>query len=295
MIDQQDYQLLKTIGEQGSVQRAASALGVSWPSISKRLAKIESKLNVTLFERRRGRSGIAPLPVVDRVLAEYESFSKTLSQAIEDNSSANGHKQQVNIRVGVGSTIGTGDIDRAMEIAGRLGDLAITDLSTNTALKALEDGHVDLALLAEPSYPDHFKSYLVSIDPFQVAFPTGHRFENQSNIQLSDLDQEYYINRSLCEFPRYFAEQTGGEVIKPEGVRDGPHRITNEVVAQIMIRRGHGVAVIPESLVVLQGLKTRALVRPSINRRIALVALADSPLNQRLQSNDIPAVSRGKD
>jgi len=62
-----------------------------------------------------------------------------------------------------------------------------------------------------------------------------------------------------------------------------------------MIRRGHGVAVIPESLVVLQGLKTRALVRPSINRRIALVALADSPLNQRLQSNDIPAVSRGKD
>ena len=295
MIDQQDYQLLKTIGEQGSVKRAASALGVSWPSISKRLAKIESKLNVTLFERRRGRSGIAPLPVVDRVLAEYESFSKTLSQAIEDNSSANGHKQQANIRVGVGSTIGTGDIDRAMEIAGRLGDLAITDLSTNTALKALEDGHVDLALLAEPSYPDHFKSYLVSIDPFQVAFATGHRFENQSSIQLSDLDQEYYINRSLCEFPRYFAEQTGGEVIKPEGVRDGPHRITNEVVAQIMIRRGHGVAVIPESLVVLQGLKTRALVRPSINRRIALVALADSPLNQRLQSNDIPAVSRGKD
>ena len=62
-----------------------------------------------------------------------------------------------------------------------------------------------------------------------------------------------------------------------------------------MIRRGHGVAVIPESLVVLQGLKTRALVRPSINRRIALVALADSLLNQRLQSNDIPAVSRGKD
>ena len=295
MIDQQDYQLLKTIGEQGSVQRAASALGVSWPSISKRLAKIESKLNVTLFERRRGRSGIAPLPVVDRVLAQYESFSKTLSQAIEDNSSANGHKQQANIRVGVGSTIGTGDIDRAMEIAGRLGDLAITDLSTNTALKALEDGHVDLALLAEPSYPDHFKSYLVSIDPFQVAFPTGHRFENQNSIQLSDLDQEYYINRSLCEFPRYFAEQTGGEVIKPEGVRDGPHRITNEVVAQIVIRRGHGVAVIPESLVVLQGLKTRALVRPSINRRIALVALADSPLNQRLQSNDIPAVSRGKD
>ena len=62
-----------------------------------------------------------------------------------------------------------------------------------------------------------------------------------------------------------------------------------------MIRRGHNVVVIPESLVVLQGLKTRALVRPSINRRIALVALADSQLNQRLQSNDIPAVSRGKD
>ena len=295
MIDQQDYQLLKTIGEQGSVQRAASAMGVSWPSISKRLAKIESKLNVTLFERRRGRSGIAPLPVVKRVLAEYERFSKTLSHALKENLPVNDHTGQANIRVGVGSTIGAGDIDRAMEIVGRLGDLAITDLNAKTAFKVLEDGIVDLALLAEPTYPDHFKSYLVSVDPFQVAFPSGHRFENQSNIQLSDLDDEYYINRSLCEFPRYFAEQTGGEVIKPEGVRDGPHRVTNEVVAQIMIRRGHGVAVIPESLVVLQGLKTRALVRPSINRRIALVVLAESALNQRLQSNDTPAGSRRKD
>ena len=68
MIDQQDYQLLKTIGEQGSVQRAASAIGVSWPSVSKRLAKIEGKLNVQLFERRRGRNGVLPLPVLSRLL-----------------------------------------------------------------------------------------------------------------------------------------------------------------------------------------------------------------------------------
>ena len=62
-----------------------------------------------------------------------------------------------------------------------------------------------------------------------------------------------------------------------------------------MIRRGYSVVVILESLVELQGLKTGALVRPSINRRIALVALADSPLNQRLQSKEIPAGSRGKE
>ena len=62
-----------------------------------------------------------------------------------------------------------------------------------------------------------------------------------------------------------------------------------------MIRRGLSVVVIPESLVVLQSLKTSTLVRPSINRRIALVVLADSPLNQRLQSKEIPVVSRGKD
>ena len=62
-----------------------------------------------------------------------------------------------------------------------------------------------------------------------------------------------------------------------------------------MIRRGHSVVVISESLVVLQGLKTRVLVRPSINRRIALVALADSPLNRRLQSKEIPAGSRGNE
>ena len=102
------------------------------------------------------------------------------------------------------------------------------------------------------------------------------------------------FSETLCRDPQYFAEHMWrGD--RPEGVRDGPQRITNQVVAQIMIRRGHSVVVIPESLVVLQGLKTRVLVRPSINRRIALVALADWPLNQRLQSKEIPAGSSGKE
>ena len=291
MIDQQDYQLLKTIGEQGSVQRAASAIGVSWPSVSKRLAKIEGKLNVRLFERRRGRNGVLPLPVLSRILAEYEYFSQTMSQVIKEASEEKDNQRPEIIRLGVATTIGKADIERALSIVGRLGEVAITDMPVETALADLEKGAVDVALLAEPSYPSAFKPHLVSVDPFQVAFPVGHRFENQNSIQLSELDDEAYINRALCEFPRYFAEQTKSELPEDDNKDDGPHNITNEVVAQIMIKEGYGVAVIPESLVVVQGLKTRALVRPTISRKIALVTRSNSLLPADFLRNGMTAQS----
>ena len=147
MIDQQDYQLLKTIGEQGSVQRAASAIGVSWPSVSKRLAKIEGKLNVRLFERRRGRNGVLPLPVLSRILAEYEYFSQTMSQVIKEASEEKDNQRPEIIRLGVATTIGKADIERALSIVGRLGEVAITDMPVETALADLEKGAVDVCVL----------------------------------------------------------------------------------------------------------------------------------------------------
>ena len=290
MIDQKDYQLLKTIGEQGSVQRAASAIGVSWPSVSKRLAKIEEKLQVTLFERRRGRNGVVPLPVLKSILDEYENFSKTLTATIQEQTAANDDQDLDILRIGIATTIGKADVERALAMLGTVGSLAVKDMSADEALQALEVGETDMALLAEPSYAPIFKSYLVSVDPFQVAFPTGHRFENQNSVQLSELNDENYINRSLCEFPRYFAEQANAEVDADED--HGPHDITNEVVAQIMIQQGYGVAVIPESVVVIQGLRTRALVRPSVVRKIMLVTRADSPVNGIFQKSSLPASLR---
>jgi LysR family hydrogen peroxide-inducible transcriptional activator len=283
MIDQRDYQLLRTVLEQGSVQRAASAIGVSWPSVSKRLGKIEDKLNIQLFERRRGRSGVVPLPVLQRLLSEYEDFAANLTRSIVEESSSSPSMASEIIKLGIATTIGKTAIERSLAILSRLGAVVVSDMSADDALKQVEEGELDLCLTAEPSYDTLFKAYLIGVDPFQVAFPAGHRFESQNSVQLQDLDDERYVNRVLCEFPRYYQAQTGEELSDDED-DDGPHSISNEVVAQVVIQQGYGVAIIPESLIVYQSLKRRALVRPSIYRKIMLVSRADSRMNEILKS-----------
>jgi DNA-binding transcriptional LysR family regulator len=55
------------------------------------------------------------------------------------------------------------------------------------------------------------------------------------------------------------------------------------MICQSLISEGAGVAVVPESLVLLQGVRSRRLTRPAISREISIVTRADSPLSARLR------------
>jgi len=51
-----DFLDVKVICDTGSLRRAAAALGISQPTLSNRIAYLESQIGATLFKRRRGQS-----------------------------------------------------------------------------------------------------------------------------------------------------------------------------------------------------------------------------------------------
>jgi DNA-binding transcriptional LysR family regulator len=66
--------------------------------------------------------------------------------------------------------------------------------------------------------------------------------------------------------------------MRPQDAPASPHSITDEIICQSLISGGAGVAVVPESLVLLQGVRSRRLTRPAISREISIVTRADSTL-----------------
>ncbi|OWT58263.1 LysR family transcriptional regulator [Candidimonas nitroreducens] len=74
-------QLAARMAELGTIQKAALALGMSQPSATQALTRLEALLNVTLFDRhargiRLTRAGAQLMPAVRRVLASLEDLAR---------------------------------------------------------------------------------------------------------------------------------------------------------------------------------------------------------------------------
>lgn len=79
-------QLVVRMAELGTIQKAAAALGMSQPSATQALTRLETLLGVTLFDRhargiRPTREGLLLMPAVRRSLASFEALAQDAANA----------------------------------------------------------------------------------------------------------------------------------------------------------------------------------------------------------------------
>ena len=79
-MDVADLKMVVAICEEGSLTRAADILFVSQPTLSKRLARLEQRLNATLFHR--DTTGLKPTAIADFLVASARPLEDRLA-AIE--------------------------------------------------------------------------------------------------------------------------------------------------------------------------------------------------------------------
>jgi DNA-binding transcriptional LysR family regulator len=77
-----DLHILKTVAQSGSMAKAARSLGMSQPSVSEAVAKLEDALRVRLLDR--GPRGIEPTIYADALLRREQVVSDELQQGIRD-------------------------------------------------------------------------------------------------------------------------------------------------------------------------------------------------------------------
>lgn len=92
MDDWSDYLVCLTVAEAGSLTAAAQELGVSQPTVTRRLQSLEERFGEALFERENGQSRLTPFgaKIVDHATRMREEASAIQRAAVAQDQSLNG-------------------------------------------------------------------------------------------------------------------------------------------------------------------------------------------------------------
>lgn len=172
----QDYIDIAEICRAGSFRKAADLLGISQPTLSHRVERIERELGATLFERSPGRSSPTALAL----------FIAGRAQTLAKESEALTRATRRMLKGEAGKlTLGFGPIPAHALLANVLLDIRRTlpglaiDVFVGTPLQLsewLDDGHIDVAVCAhDPAlFSPTLDCELLREDPIVVAGQPSH-------------------------------------------------------------------------------------------------------------------------
>jgi DNA-binding transcriptional LysR family regulator len=185
------------VSETGSVSKAAASLGVSQPSLTAQLHRIEEAIGGPLFER--GPYGVLPTPLGRHVLGRARAMLADMDDLL--GSSRRYTVSAGPLRLGSVRTVMFGAwLSRLEELLP--GQEIITQVDTSCAVLTdlLAAGVIDVVMLgrcddphAPPCPSGVLEQTMVYPEPFVIALPANHRLAHRSEIALSELADEIWI------------------------------------------------------------------------------------------------------
>ncbi|MGP3950134.1 LysR substrate-binding domain-containing protein [Streptomyces sp. 7N604] len=197
-LDVRHLRALCAIADAGSVRKAAVQLGMTQPSLTTQLRRIEKAIGGALFTR--GRTGSRPTPLGRSVLSRARPIVAEMSALMSAAQDAAVDAGGARLRIGsTGSRAVAGWIRR---IRARLPATDTTihiDVSSNALLEMLATNQLDVAFVHEPeNFPLRVPAGLeqrvvVDREPQFVAVSAAHPRAGRASVRLSDLAADRWI------------------------------------------------------------------------------------------------------
>jgi LysR family transcriptional regulator, hydrogen peroxide-inducible genes activator len=261
--------------------RAAEACGVTQPSLTKAIRKLEEEMGGALLRRERGLTHLTDL---GRLMRPHFEALVQAGEMARLEADAWRRVERAPVRLGVMCTIGP---TRLISFLRRLRreapslEVALTDAPGRDLVPLLLEGELDVALLGLPNLPERFDRQPLYRERYTVAFCPGHRFEAMEAVPLRELNREDYLERVNCEYPDHFEAL---HIPDPAADIRTRYATEREDWIQAMIMAGLGCSVMPEFLPILPGIATRIIVEPEISREITLVTVAGRRFSPALKA-----------
>lgn len=235
------------VAERRSFSRAAEALHVSQPAVSKAVRELERQLDLPLIERtQRGAKG-ARLTDSGQALAEHARGIFALERAALDDVHARRSRQRGRLTLGTSTTIAGYWLPAPLAALAQRhpqADLRVVVSNTEATAAALIDCAVDLALVEGAVDDPRIVSTVWRDDPLRVVVPSAHVGAGIED--SAALDAAIWLMREPGSGTRMAAEA----MMRSLGVV--PARIvelgSNEAIAR-SVAAGMGVAILPECVV----------------------------------------------
>lgn len=177
-----------------TVTRAARALGVSQPAVSRLVADFEASVGFALFERARGR--LLPTGEAHALHAEVERAFSGLERVVQAAAQIREQRRGV-LCVAGAPELGPDFLPRvsaafAQEHAGV--DVTLLTLEPALALERVATERCDLALVGEEAAPRAVRLERLGQWPMRCIVPRGHRLARKRAVSAADCEGERFVS-----------------------------------------------------------------------------------------------------
>ncbi|WP_181043801.1 LysR family transcriptional regulator [Actinokineospora auranticolor] len=278
------------VADEGSITKAAAALGLSQPSLTSQLQRIERAMGAPLFER--ARTGVVPTSFGRTVLARARTVVNEMADLRGVAAATVAAHAEVELRLGGRpSPLLSVIVPRLAALRGEEDGPAVSvQVHTDPSAAALQGrvraGRLDAAVLCDVigfeigATEGVRREVLVPVEPEFVALSEAHRLADREVIDLADLAEENWMIdpqedhgglgplRAACRAAGFEPRIT--------------HEISDSSSAREFVTTGQCVSLAQPTSREGRGLVVRPLRGDPIRNRLELVWKDPSPIEPRL-------------
>ena len=270
--------------------RAAETCFVSQPTLSVAVKKLEDELGLTLFERGPGEVSVTPAG--RRIIEQAQRVLEEASR-IRELAAAGKDPLAGPLRLGAIYTIGPYLLPKLIPILRRTApamQLLIQENFTHRLSEELRSGEVDVILVALPFEAPGVMTRPVYDEPFMVAVPKGHPWENRKRITSEELTNESLL---LLGEGHCFRDQVLDICHTVRSRERSPLARTVEggslETIRQMVAGGVGVTVLPATSTATSGgssdlIRILPFARPAPTRRVGLAWRRSFPRPEAIEA-----------
>jgi DNA-binding transcriptional LysR family regulator len=197
-----DIEYFSVVAEHGNLGRAAEALGLSQPALSKSLRRLEISMEAKLVKRTF--KGVELTAVGAALFSHVRRLRFALDDVTREVADLT-HGRTGHLRVGTSPGLAIYLVPAAcatlLKGAPRV-TFKVTVLDRETALSALRHGELDFTLHAlQPSRREDLAEEYLCEEEFVVYASTGHRLATKQQVTLADLARERWAVNASSAVP----------------------------------------------------------------------------------------------
>lgn len=305
-MDIEDLRVFVETVRRGSLTLAAEALGLSQPTVSRRISRMETEMGAPLIERRRPaisptRLGLELLSFAEGTLQRWETMRGAQRSATPPLRGA--------LHIAASTTPGEFLLPALLANFAQVHSDVRAHLhimNSDSVEECVRAHHCDVGFLGRPPRSPLLRGIPVAEDEVVLAVPAGHRFAQRSEIGLEEMSGEALVLREAGSGTRQAVEAA----LAAHHVSLPPHRIASEMgngrALVAAVAAGQGIGFVTALLsggprVRLQGLPIRRplllVYDPGRLRRVAesFVAFVSArlPLQPQGSHSATPATATG--
>ena len=238
-----DLRYLVAIADTRHFGRAAERCFVSQPTLSAQVKKLEDYLGVQLIERQP--KNLTLTEAGEQIVARARRILEASEEVV---ALARSHRDPLagRLRVALLPTIGPYLLPRLSQpirkALPRI-ELRLYEYQTNQMVEKIENGEIDLGVLALPVDGEGLESRELYAEPFMVAVPDHHALAKRETVRVDDLKAQTLL---LLEDGHCLRDQAL-EVCSRVGLHEKQDfRATSLETLRQMVATGAGITLLPE-------------------------------------------------